>query len=517
MGRLTAAVLATLAVIAGCAALHPERQAPSTFARPWTPPAAARELFPAPAPGAASFLARGCADLETTAAHSLASLSDVALLHNPSTRTAWANAKTAAADYGVALGPYYPTVEVTANAGYQRLVFQALPSAWAVGQLQFEPLAALSYTLLDFGQRAGTSGEAYQQVLAANFTFNRQIQSVVFGVQQAYFALDAAQAMVRAAEHSVEQAEVVLQTATRKLDVGLGTLPEVLLARRTKAKSLYDLESARVLVSDGRAALALALGLPATCAVEILSLGDADLPARLDASVESLMDASLAERPDLAAALAAVRASEKSLEAARGQLLPVIGLNANVGGDLWRYSINGERTIGTLEPTYAALVTVTWPAFEGFALENGVRSAAAAREAAESQLTSALQEATTEVWRAYQRVAVSRRRYEFAVALLASADEAFAATLSGFKTGLATAEELFDADRAAANGRYAVVQSRAELLTAAAALAYAAGTTAAKPVSPATPSGAEGATPKDSTVPAPSAPEPTEAPQPRGL
>jgi outer membrane protein TolC len=72
-------------------------------------------------------------------------------------------------------------------------------------------------------------------------------------------------------------------------------------------------------------------------------------------------------------------------------------------------------------------------------------------------------------------VQTAQRKLEFAQALLDSAAEAHAATLETYRRGLGTLIDLLTAERDLANARTTMVESRAELFTAAAALALAVG------------------------------------------
>jgi len=65
---------------------------------------------------------------------------------------------------------------------------------------------------------------------------------------------------------------------------------------------------------------------------------------------------------------------------------------------------------------------------------------------------------------------------EFALALLAASQEAYAATLEPYKSaGPATVLDLLAAQRDLSRARYTDIQSRADLLRASAALIYASG------------------------------------------
>jgi outer membrane protein TolC len=51
----------------------------------------------------------------------------------------------------------------------------------------------VSYDLLDFGRTRAAERGSREQLIAANFAFNRAIQDVVFNVEKAYYILSAAQ------------------------------------------------------------------------------------------------------------------------------------------------------------------------------------------------------------------------------------------------------------------------------------------------------------------------------------
>jgi len=118
----------------------------------------------------------------------LPSLIDIALSNNPDTRQTWDQARAAAAAYGVSRAPFYPVVSAQVPGGYERQIFQ-LPGQNAVlKQWQITPMIEFTYTLLDFGRRSAGAAAAREQLAAANFSFNRKLQDVVFATQRSFYA-----------------------------------------------------------------------------------------------------------------------------------------------------------------------------------------------------------------------------------------------------------------------------------------------------------------------------------------
>lgn len=400
---------------------------------------------------------------------------DVALRNNPETRRSWEEARGAAARYGRSLSDFYPEVSVQASAGPSRFLFQNDPAPITIEQNQFTPQVELTWTLLDFGRRTQDAELARQQLLAANFAFNRKMQDVVFAAQRAFFALDAAKGMQRAAEKNLELARSVREAAEERLALGLATQPDVLLTRQVDAKAVYDLENASVLVSDAQAALALALGIPANAPLEIADLASQPLPRQLAVAVDDVIDAALEQRPDLAARMAQIRAGEAAVEKAKADFYPSIGFSGTYGEDIWRYRVNGAPRDDVAAPNYAWLVNLDWNLFEGFDRVNAVREAEAERDAARAELASLQLETTAAVWRAYFNYRAARKKFDYAEALLRASQDAYEANREGYGLGLNTIVELLTGERDLANARYLVVQTRAELLTRSAELAWAAG------------------------------------------
>ena len=54
----------------------------------------------------------------------LPALIDLALTRNPDTRAAWEAARGEAAEWGVSRAPFYPTVRVDSENGYERIIDQ---------------------------------------------------------------------------------------------------------------------------------------------------------------------------------------------------------------------------------------------------------------------------------------------------------------------------------------------------------------------------------------------------------
>src|SRR5215472_3910980 len=470
----TAIVLA----IAGCADLpvsvrDPYNSAPPTSAAPWRPPASATRDRGLPLNGRV-----GAVQPDPDALYGLADLIDLAHHVNPDTRRTWEEARAAAAQAGRAEALYYPTLNFMASGGTSRVTYQTKDGPIAITGPGVTPQVQLSWIILDFGRRRSTVEGRGQQLLQANYTFNRKLQEVAYVVARSYFVLDASRARVTAAKVTLESASAVEEAVAARLAQGLATRPDLLLARQERARAAYDVEDAIGAVFDAQAALAESIGISPTPPLKVADLSALPLPAGLTESVEDVIDRALSRRPDLSARLAALRAREAEVARAHAEFWPSLSVSGSVSQPIQRYTAS-TPLLGPFmlnETNYGAFLNFEWKLFDGFERENSLREATSQRGAAEAELAALELRAIREVWKAYVDVKTALSKREFALALVAAAEEAYAATLESYRAaGLATVLDLLAAQRDLARARLTEIQSRADILTSSAALTFAAG------------------------------------------
>ncbi|MAI26957.1 MAG: hypothetical protein CMN75_13090 [Spirochaeta sp.] len=424
----------------------------------------------------------------------LPQLIDVALEKNPQTRAAWQRSRVAAAQLGESMSDYYPDLSFEGVGGYSKSAMP-FPDGTAVYEgADIIPQLEITYILLDFGRRTASAESARRRLAAANFSFNRELQRVIYQVESSFYEYDAARALEEAAGLNLQLALSVLDDVDRRLELGLATRPDLLLAKQVEAQAIYDLESAKVTVFNARSKLALAMGLPANSELHVVSLFDQPLPAELETRVESMIDLALGTRPDLQAQVARLRASEAELKKAKAAFFPTIGVEGAYGGQWGDYrlygagvgapGINTEQRRHGITSVYNAQLVISWPLFEGFSRKNRVRQARANQQEQKEILRAIELEATNEVWSVYNDYQASTRRYEYGVALLEASQEAYEATRESYDNGLRTIDDLLRAERDLSSARYTLIGSRAELLSTAARLGFALGSMTVSPEPP---------------------------------
>ena len=407
--------------------------------------------------------------------YDLSALIDLALRTNPQTRRAWYAAQAADAELGQAQGANYPQIMADGEGGYLKLPIQFPGQTLVVRNEAFLPQIKVSYDLLDFGRTRASVRSAREQLIAANFAFNRAIQDVVFNVEKAYYVLSAAHASVSAAEANLKLARTSLGAVQERHQMGLATKPQILLARQVEAQAIYDLENARSMVHDAESALCEAIGVAPDVSFKVRSIDHETIPATLGNDVERLTDDAVKSRPDIAAQIAAVRAGDAAIDRARSEFYPEVEASGNYGQVIWSYTVNGGHTQDLNQPFYGALLSLRWNLFTGFDRYYGVQKATAQRDAAHAELRSIQLGAVATVWRAYYDFLSARKKYEASQTLVKASEESYRANLESHRHGLATITDLIGAERDLMAARYTLIQNKADLLVSSSALVHAVG------------------------------------------
>jgi len=480
MGALWFALLAMMATLQSCTGLSdrpelfPDRLAPEHQEREWRPPS---ETALEPGRTVAS-IATGT--IQNGRAYDLPMLVDIALQNNPITQRTWSSARAEAARYGAAQAPYYPQVAVSSENGYARTIVQLPGSFGVLKQWQADPVLSMTWTLLDFGRRGASSDSARERLYAANWSFNRSIQDVAFNAEAAFYSLDAAEGGVIAARQNLKLAEADFDAVRQRVDLGLATQPELLLAKERVAESRFDLANAELMVHDAEAQLAVAVGVPASPPIKITGLESQPIPRELNRSVEDFIAQARRERPDLAARGASVRAADAEVRQARAQFFPELGMEGAYGENAWNFNFQLPQTVKIAQPQYSAMLALRWDLFTGFKRRNDLIAAERERDVARAQLASSEIDIVAEMWRAYYELGSSRSKFAFAQSLIDASNESYEANRETYRQGLSTIVELLTAERDLANARYTFIGSKAQLLTSYASVIHAAGASRAK-------------------------------------
>lgn len=422
--------------------------------------------------------------------YSLVELIDIAQRSNKQTRVAWEQARQAAIGVGISRAAYLPQITVDALGGYQRSVTPfpnlnlpsnlGLNNTYNKGYITSQteglfPAVTISYLLLDFGGRTANVQAARQSSFAANVAFTAAHQQLILEVSRSYFQLGAANAQVESAAQSLKNAQLLLDAAEQKLRRGEGTVTDVDQARRSVAQARYAVAQAATSRNASVYSLLSAMGAPPDLKLRVAFPSGQVLPRQVGATVQQLMQTALERRPDLLADLARLRASQAQVVAARSELLPKVLLSAKGSAKYGQISTENLPSTSIRGTEAGVYLDFSWTVFQGGTLQNRVRLAQSAAAEAAATLQQAQDQAMRQVALNYDELATGLTQYDAALALQIASQAAFASATDAYRHGVGTLTEASNAQTALAAARSTVAAVHAQVLTTAAALAFATG------------------------------------------
>ena len=316
---------------------------------------------------------------------------------------------------------------------------------------------------------------AKAEVLAANFAFNDTHRRIIYQVEQAYYHLLNDAGQIDAAESSLTNALTVQRAAEDRLNHGLATMPDVLEARSAAAQAEYELQAVQGAEEIARGNLAKALGIFPTVYLHEKPLDQLPIPDSISESVDAALDRAFAQRPDLMQQLAEVRSANARVKEARAAFYPTLSLNAAGGGQSLYGFQQSLPWVHTTDLAGGAGLSLTWSLFDGGARRSKLAKAKADAQASDARARASRDRVAEEVWTAYSNLRTAFRERQSALALLAAADQSYAAALESYNHGVRNLLDVTASQRTLAQARSTDILARTAVLSALAELAFQTG------------------------------------------
>ena len=258
----------------------------------------------------------------------LSDVVDLALCNNPQTHTLWINARAQAANVGVGMSAYLPTL--SAQASESRNFSNSAGQTTNYNNRSIGLTAG--YLLFDFGGRSGTLENAKQLLVAANATRDAMLQVNFLAAVQDYYALLSARANVEALQVAEASARESFAAADARYLAGVATPVDKLQAQTALSQARLNLITAQGNVRTAQGTLANIMGFDASIPFSLLPLPESTPDPVVEQDIGKLIEQARLQRPDLLAADAQIKA-ELQVEgkvAARDLLANQIAL------DVWK-------------------------------------------------------------------------------------------------------------------------------------------------------------------------------------
>jgi len=328
--------------------------------------------------------------------------------------------------------------------------------------------AGILQEVFDFGRIAAQRAAADALVTAERHRADADRLDVDLGVGEAYFAVLAAKAVVTASDQAYERSRVHRDLAKRGVDSGLRSPIELTRAEADLARFDVGRVRARGGLAVAQSVLSAAMGAPDP-AIDVA--GAAPKPAEMPALAEAI-EIAQSRDPEMAGAIAELRAAEEKTRAIGAELRPDLSVTATLSGRAGGAPASNGLTPGGAGwvpdvPNWDVGAVLTWPLFDGTVAARK-DAAKAAEQVRRDEIDVVKEREVATVRQSYVRVQVARSALvaleNTVVAARANYDQADAR----FRAGIGNAVELADAEAVRTDaeiqlalGQFEVAQARA--------------------------------------------------------
>ena len=387
--------------------------------------------------------------------------------HEPQIRAALSRVAEDRAAAEIPRGQWLPTIGVTAQlfggtannttASYITPPFMDIPRigatrASSAGSASWKPYAStfagagLTQELFDFGRIAAQSAAADALVEVGKHDADAERLDVEFGVEEAFFAVQASKAVLVAAKDAFERSRVHRDLAQRGVAAGLRSPIE--LARAEADLQRFDTARIRAAgnVSISQNVLSAAIG---SAEPALDAVGEPPTPAEMPALSRAIELAS-ARDPRLLSTFARLKQQEQQTRAIGAELRPDLLVTSTLSGRAGGAppsSGQGADYSGWLPsvPNWDVGVVLSWPIFDG-TIDARRTASRTAERVRRDETEVARQELVASVHQTYITVQVTRDALPGLEGAVRAARANYAQADARFKSGLGTSVELADAE-----------------------------------------------------------------------
>ncbi len=407
---------------------------------------------------------------------SLADSINFALVNNPDNSISWAQLQAAIAQLGIARSDSFPTVDISGDVTRMRNGFNfpstSLLNTWTTS---WGPALNVTYTLWDFGTRAKKSESALQALFAMGWSYNQEIQNIVQTITNDYYDNLYQKAALANDYQDVQDALLILESAEKKLKVGVGDVTQLVQAKTNYLQAEVNLIDQKNLTATSQIQLAKDMGMPGNIEFTTQNFPE-ELPSKsFTTSLDELINVAIDSRPDILQAKATVKSKNAALNQARLDSLPkvdgILNLNYRSYNNTFKDQLN-----------YTGQFRVSVPFFSGFLYRNKIREAKANFKQSVAELKKQQDLILQQVTTYYVNFQNATDKVVVSASFLDSALEEFEVTLSNYRAGTGDIIDVMQAQTSLSDARTKYTVSVRDLFISLTNLAYATGSLIAPPV-----------------------------------
>jgi outer membrane protein TolC len=375
----------------------------------------------------------------------------LAIERNPGLAQSDQSVKAAEARVTQAFSGYLP--QLSAKSAYNRNWYESASFAAAAGGTSneydyYQQVLSLSQYVYDFGATTGTVDQSRHNLTAARQQRFTTMAQLIQSVTKAYYDVLLKADLVQVNQESLRVQDAHLEQARALFEAGLRPKIDVTKGEVDRAKSRLNLITARYNLLTSRVTLEQQLGGPP--APGAYKLAPEERQPKRPFDPLGLVDQAKKARPELADAVAQIKAADASITAAQGNYFPSL----NLGG-----SYTWQNVEFPLLESWQAGATLNWALFSGMKTQGQVNEARANLLKAKALMRERDLQVSKDVAEAYLKVNEALESIETSREGLRQAEENMELAEGRYRSGAGDAIEYSDAELTLTQARSSLLQA----------------------------------------------------------
>ncbi len=392
--------------------------------------------------------------IQPAAAQTLAEALAGAYTSNPTLGAARAELRAVNEGVPQALANWRPEISLSGSAGKQKIQSEASFSSTDETTTPATATASLVQSLYRGGRTIAATARAEEAVKSQRATLDSVEQSVLLRAATAYMDVWRDQSVVTFNEHNETVIERQLEATRDRFSVGEVTRTDVAQAETRLATATADRIAAGGALRSSRAVYKEVVGTEAGVLLAPPPL------AGLPASLEAVVDMSIARNPDILAASFAEKSARHRVREVTGELYPTLEINASL-----RHSEQTSQRSGQSDRAQI-LAELTIPLYQQGAVSSRVREAKQISNQRRIEIEEARRRTEQESINAWEGLQTARAQISSFESGVRAAEIALEGVRQENAVGARTILDILDAEQELLDSQVNLVRSRRDAVVA---------------------------------------------------
>jgi outer membrane protein len=381
------------------------------------------------------------------------------LCHDPTLRQALSDAQLRAAQLGQKRAAYLPRIDGQSHRSWERstVEYEDVRETVRSNSRTQSGTLNLSWILFDSGRREAALDGARELLAAANADQNAAMQRAFLDAAQLFFAVQAADRRLTAAEQVLALAQENFVAASERHQAGAAALADRLQAQTAYTQANLRRSRERGASASAQGVLALKMGLAASEPVRVAT-DETNLPTQQYLEhVDDLIAMARKKHPMLIAAQARAAAADATVAEVKAAVRPTLALTGNLTQAKNRIpdtlGPGSDRRQGTIG------LQLSIPIFRGFEHTYQVREAQAQAAVIAAERDAQRQRISMDVWTQYASLKMETENLIHTTQLVQQSMQSLEIMQGRYQSGVGSMTDVLNAMGAYSSAREAHIEA----------------------------------------------------------